>query len=204
MDNRLLNGPLPIDPKNNPYTRVQWEDDLVDPVTAEVLEEGTTFWAEYANNLEWGIWNAFSYVAHIYREVEKLQALAELDGRAPGNNGTFADVFDDGINLSRIERLTVKTDVTADVASGATVIPVVDASKFEALQIVTIYDANSYEDALVRSIDTATNTITVNALTSDYSKGAKIARSTASVNTVNQTLDVKPFTTYSVDLVEVV
>lgn len=204
MDNRLLKGPLPIDPKNNPYTRVQWEDDLVDPVTGEVLEEGTTFWAEYANNLEWGIWNAFSYMTHIYREVEKLQALVELDGRAPGNNGTFADVFDDGTNLSRIERITAQTDVTADVASGATVIPVADTSKFEALQFVTIYDADSYEDVLVRNVDTATNTLTVNALTSDYSKGAKIARSTATVNAVEQTLDITPFTTYQVELEEVV
>lgn len=202
--NKLLNGPLPINPKNNPYNRVQWEDDLVDPVTGEVLEEGTTFWAEYLNNLEWGIWNAFSYIAFIYRDVEKLQALAELDGRAPGNNGTFADVFDDGTNLSRIERLTAKTDVIADVASGATIVPVADASKFEALQTVTIYDADNYENVLVRSVDSQTKTITINALKSHYSKGTKVARSTASVNAANQTLDVTPFTTYQVELVEVV
>lgn len=204
MNNRLLKGPLPIEPKKNPYTRVEWEDDLVDPVTGEVLEEGTTFWAEYANNLEWGIWNAYSFMSYMYREIEKLQALAELDGRAPGNNGTFADVFDDGTNLSRIERLAAQTDVLADIATGTTVIPVADTSQFEELQLVTIYDANSYEHILIRSIDSETKTLAVNSLTNSYKKGAKIARSTTTVDTATQTLDVGPFTEVKVSVVEVV
>lgn len=199
----LMNGPIEMNPKNNPYVRTEWEDDLTDPVSGEVIEEGTTFWAEYANNIEWGIYNAFVMLGFMYRELEKMQALMELDGRAPGNNGTFADIFDDGNGLSRLERLTAKTDITADVTTGSTVvIPVASTAGFEPMTYANVNDATNYEHVLISAV--GDGTITVALLVNGYSKGAKIARSTATVNTANQTLDVAPFGTYQVDLVEVV
>lgn len=201
----LMNGPIEVNPKNNPYTRTLWEDDLTDPVTLEVLEEGTTFWAEFANNMEWGIYNAYVFLAFMYREIEKMQALLELDGRAPGNNGTFADIFDEGNGLSRLVRLTTKTDITAAITAGSVVvIPVANTNGFEAMTYATIYDADNYEHVTITAVDAVAHTITVQTLMSEYSKGAKIARSTASVNTTNQTLDVAPFATFSIELVEVV
>lgn len=38
-----MTGEIPLNFKTNPYKRVEWEDDLTDPNTGEVLEEGTIF-----------------------------------------------------------------------------------------------------------------------------------------------------------------
>lgn len=170
----------------------------------ETLEEGTRFYAEFMNHIEQGIANAHKALSIIDKEMKKMQALMELDGRAPNNNGTFADIFDDGDTISNFERLTAKTDVTVAVEVGEMVISVADASLFTPMTYVTIYDADSYEHVRVTAVDVEAQTITVDAVVNAYSKGAKIARSTASVDTVNQSMDVAPFVTYNVELVEVV
>lgn len=194
-----MNGPVNITPRNNPYNRTEWQDDLIDPVTGEIIEEGTTFWAEYANNFEWGIWNAYQYLIDMYRRLERLQVQMELDGRVPGNSGSFIDTFDG--TTTRLTLLKTNTDVLKPVTSADTVISVANSESFAPMTYATIYDADSYEHVLITAVEVGQ--ITVQALTGVYSKGAKIARSTTIPNTVSQSLDVAPFVTYQVDLVEV-
>ena len=195
-----MNGPVNITPRNNPYNRTEWQDDLIDPVTGEIIEEGTTFWAEYANNFEWGIWNAYQYLIDMYRRLERLQVQMELDGRVPGNSGSFIDTFDG--TTTRLTLLKTSTDVLEPVTSADTVISVANSEGFVPMTYATIYDADSYEHVLITAVEVGQ--ITVQALTGDYSKGAKIARSTTIPNTVSQSLDVAPFVIHQVDLVEVV
>lgn len=175
----------------NPYTGYpEWE----------AFEEGSRFTAQRMLHIERGIFGAHSGLEKLDRDIKKMRAQLELDGRVPNHNGSFIDAFDG--TTQRLTRLNAITEVLVPVTSADTVIQVADASKFEAMTYVTIYDADSYEHVLITAI--GANTITVQALTSAYSKGAKIARSTATINTTNQTLDVAPFVTHNVELVEVV
>lgn len=198
-----MKGPiLPTALSENPYRRTVWHDDLIDTVTGEVLEEGTTFWADYANNMEWGIFNNYEQLIYFQRMIKKIQMQLELDGRVPGANGNFVDTFDE--LPTRMARLTAETDVTASVTAGNTVIPVANASQFKTLQFVTIYNAESYEHVRIGAVDAEANKLTVTGVVNDYSKGAKVARSTAGIDAVDQSLVVAPFTAYQVELVEVV
>lgn len=197
-----MNGPLTtLITNTNPYKRTEWHDDLIDPVTGEIIEEGTTFWALYANNIEWGIFNAYEQLIQYQRALKKLQMQMELDGRIPGANGTFVDTFDE--LPTRMERLTASADIKLDVGAGENVVlSVSDVSSFAALTYATVYGDKNYEHVYITAVDE--ETITVQALTNSYKKGAKIARSTARVNTATQTLEVAPFTQINVSVVEVV
>lgn len=188
--------------RENPYTKTIWYDRIIDITTGQLLQEGTRFNQKRANNIEDGIYNAYEYYIELESLVKRMQAQLEIDGRVPGNSGSFFDTFDG--KPARLIILPEITDVTTAVTSTEKVIPVADASKFEAMTFATIYDANSYEDIYITAVDEGAKTITVQALTSDYTKGAKVARSTASIDTVNQTMDVAPFTIFNVELVEVV
>ena len=197
----LMTGEIPLSLKTNPYDRTLWEDDIIDPDTGEVLEEGTPYMSEYANNFEWGIWNAYQFLIHMYRQLERLRVQMELDGRVPNHSGSFADTFDE--TSQRLVRLTAKTDITVEAKSTETVLHVASTEGFTAMTYATIYDADSYEQVLITAVDSSAKTITVQALTSDYTKGAKITRSTAGIDTEHQNMVVAPFVTYKVDLVEV-
>lgn len=198
-----MKGPiLPTALSENPYRRTVWHDDLIDTVTGEVLEEGTTFWAEYANNMEWGIFNNFEQLIHFQRMIKKIQMQLELDGRVPGANGNFVDTFDE--LPTRMTRLTSETNVTAAVTAGDTVIPVTDANQFDVLQLVTVYDADSYEHLRINTVDKEANKLTVGAVLNDYNKGAKVARSTAAIDDVNNSMNFGTWGTYTVSVSEVV
>lgn len=195
-DNKLIPKVGPNgQPVLNPYTGHQ---------EFETLEEGTRFYAKYMNHIEQGIANAHGAILIIDKDLKKMMALMELDGRAPNNNGTFADIFEDTEASANFERLSLQTDMTADVAAGSTVIPVADASGFVGMTYVTVMDADSYEQVRVREVDVAGKRLTVDALMGTYSKGAKVGRSTAGIDAVAQQLVVAPFVSYSVSLVEVV
>lgn len=197
-----MNGPLTtLITNTNPYKRTEWHDDLIDPVTGEIIEEGTTFWALYANNIEWGIFNAYEQLIQYQRALKKLQMQMELDGRIPGANGTFVDTFDE--LPTRMERLTASTDIKLDVVAGENaILPVSDGSSFSALTYATVYDDENYEHVYITAVDE--ETITVQALTNSYKKGAKIARSNTTINSATQTLEVAPFSQINVSVVEVV
>jgi len=199
-DMTKMNGPIAINPKKNPYERTEWQDELIDPITGEVQEEGTTFWAEFANNFEWGIWNAFQFLNNMYREMERMRVQMELDGRVPGNSGTFADTLDGNTNKIKLD--TTLMDIIEPVEIGTTVLPVASVSGFVPFTQVTIYDDVSSEDVMITAV--GADTITVQALANNYKKGAKVARSNVAIDTVNAEMGVGDWLTYNVELVEVV
>lgn len=104
-----MNGEIPLDFKENPYERTQWDDDATDPVTGEIIDEGTPFMSEYANNFEWGIYNAYRVLIEHARQMQRIQVQLELDGRVPGNSGTFADTLDGSSNKIKLD--TALTDI---------------------------------------------------------------------------------------------
>jgi len=196
----FMTGEIPLNFKTNPYKRVEWEDDLTDPNTGEVLEEGTIFWAEYGNNLEWGLYNAYRFMIEIYRQMERMRVQLELDGRVPGNSGTFADVLDGSSNKISLDKAL--TDIIEAVEIGGTTLKVASVDGFKPFTQVTIFDDVAKEDVVITEVDTGT--IKVQALKNAYKKGAKVARSNVEIDTVNAEMGVGDWQTFSVDLVEVV
>jgi len=195
-----MTGEIPLNFKTNPYKRVEWEDDLTDPNTGEVLEEGTIFWAEYGNNLEWGLYNAYRFLIEQARQMQRMQIQMELDGRVPGNSGTFADVLDGSSNKIKLDNAL--TDIIEAVTANTTTLKVASVDGYTPFTQVTIFDDEHIEDVVITEV--GTNTIKVQALKNAYKKGAKVARSNVWIDTVNAEMGVGDWQTFSVDLVEVV
>lgn len=195
-----MNGEVPLNLKKNPYERTQWEDDVTDPVTGEIINDGTPFMSEFANNLEWGIYNAFRFIGEVYRQQERMRVQLELDGRVPGNSGTFADVLDGSSNKIILDK--AMTDIIEAVEIGTTTLKVASVDGFKPFTQVTIFDDVAKEDVVITEV--GTNTIKVQALKNSYKKGAKVARSNVEIDIVNAEMGVGIWQTYSVELVEVV
>lgn len=197
---KYMNGEIPLNFKKNPYERTDWYDDVTDPVTGEVIEDGTLFMSEFANNFEWGIFNAYRFMIEMYRQLERMRIQMELDGRVPGNSGTFADTLDGSTNKIKLD--TAMTDIIEAVEIGETVLKVANVDGFTPFTQVTIFHDVASEDVVITAI--GTDTITVSALTNAYKKGAKVARSNVQIDTVNAEMGVGDWQTYNVELVEVV
>lgn len=185
--------------KENPYEETSWHDDIRNPHTGLIIEEGTPFLARYANNIEKGIINAHEGIMALQSEMQRMLIWMELDGRAPGNSGTIADNFDSS-GKSPLEM--TETVINAPIEAGATTVTVDSANGLVAFTEVTIYDDVSREDVLITAI--SGNTLTVQSLQYTYKKGARVARSTVSIDTTNREMLTGAWTTYSVALVEVV
>mgnify|MGYP003368370512 CR=1 FL=1 len=179
---------------------MEWEDDLTDPNTGEVLEEGTIFWAEYGNNLEWGLYNAYRFLIEQARQMQRMQIQMELDGRVPGNSGTFADVLDGSSNKIKLDNAL--TDIIEAVTANTTTLKVASVDGYTPFTQVTIFDDEHIEDVVITEV--GTNTIKVQALKNAYKKGAKVARSNVLIDTLNAEMGVGVWQTFSVELVEVV
>ncbi|MED3873305.1 hypothetical protein [Lysinibacillus capsici] len=197
---KLMNGEIPLNFKKNPYERTQWHDDIKDPVTGEIIDDGTPFMSEFANNFEWGIFNAYRFMIEIYRHMERMRVQLELDGRVPGNSGTFADVLDGSSNKISLDKAL--TDIIEAVEIGGTTLKVASVDGFTPFTQVTIFDDEHIEDVVITAV--GTDKITVQALKNSYKKGAKVARSNVSIDMVNAEMGVGDWQTFSVDLVEVV
>jgi len=124
----------------------------------------------------------------------------ELDGRVPGNSGTFADVLDGSSNKISLDKAL--TDIIEAVEIGGTTLKVASVDGFKPFTQVTIFDDVAKEDVVITEVDTGT--IKVQALKNAYKKGAKVARSNVEIDTVNAEMGVGDWQTFSVDLVEVV
>jgi len=195
-----MNGDIPLNFKKNPYERTEWYDDVTDPVTGEVIEDGTPYMSEYANNFEWGIYNAYRFMIEMYRQLERMRIQMELDGRVPGNSGTFADMLDGSTNKIKLD--TAMTDIVEAVGIGTTTLKVASVDGFTPFTQVTIFDDVAKEDVVITAV--GTDTITVQEIKNAYKKGAKVARSNVSIDTINAEMGVGDWQTFSVDLVEVV
>ena len=197
-----MNGEIPLNFKKNPYERTQWHDDVTDPVTGEIINDGTPFMSEFANNFEWGIYNAYRVLIEHARQIQRIQVQQELDGRVPENSGTFSDTLDGSSNKISLDKAL--TDIVEHVAVGTTILKVASVDGFTPFTQVTIFDDTNTEDVLITAIDASAKTITVQALAFSYKKGAKVARSNVEIDTANAEMSVGDWQTFSVELVEVV
>lgn len=190
---------------NEEYKPSNWVDhvtdpEIIDPATGEakVIREGTRLSAARLNNIEAGIVGNRKWLSSMDKDMKRLWVLMELWGRVPGSSGSFIDAFDG--EPTRLTRLETKTDVTAAVEAGATTIPVSSTEGFTALTYVSIFDGTNYENVKITAV--GSGQLTVAALTNGYSKGAKIARSTAAINAENNSLDFGTFTSFKVTVKE--
>lgn len=186
--------------KANPYDKTIWYDHIVDVTNGQVIQEGTRFNQSRANNIENGIYGAYDYIIGLESTVKRLQAQLDIDGRVPGNGGSFFDTFD-GLP-TRLTYLSVSTDIIEAVDAGSTQLKVASTEGFTPFTQVTVYDDTASEDVVITAV--GTDTITVSALTNAYKKGAKVARSNVQIDTVNAEMGVGDWQTFNVELVEVV
>ncbi|UDK97120.1 integrase [Lysinibacillus sphaericus] len=194
-----MNSEIPLNFKENPYTRTEWQDDVKDPLTGEIIEIGTTYMAEYANNFEWGIYNAYRFMIEMYRQMERMRVRLELDGRVPGNSGTFADTLDGNTNKIQLDK--TMTEIIEAVEKGATALKVASVEGFTARTQVTIYDDEHSEDVMITEV--GEDTFTVSTLAKTYKKGAKVARSNVDMDYVKSEMRFGDWQTFDVELIEV-
>lgn len=166
----------------------------------EYLENGTRVNAKRLNHMDKGIYSAHDYIVELQATIRRMQIQMELDGRVPGNSGTFADTLDGSSN--KIKLVSALTDIIEAVAIGTTTLKVASVDGFKTFTQVTIFDDEHIEDVVI--IEVGTNTIKVQALKNSYKKGAKVVRSNVSIDTVNAEMGVGDWQTYNVELVEVV
>ncbi|QNK86281.1 hypothetical protein H7992_13490 [Sporosarcina sp. resist] len=161
-------------------------------------QEGTRLNARNMNHLDSWLYIAHQRLDSHDNDIMRMKVQMELDGRAPGNSGTFADAFDGEPN--KLIRQTAIAVLTAPRAAGTTVLNVDTTDGFKPFTQVTIYDGTNSEDVLIT--DVTASTITVQPLVNDYVKGARIARSNARIAAGQMTAG--DWGTYSVAMMEVV
>jgi hypothetical protein len=141
-----------------------------------------------------------SSIEELDRTMKKLSLQLEVDGRAPGSSGSFVDVLSG--KPSRMTYENALADLTSAVSAGATTLPIdVESGTFKLNTLVTIEDDVNREEVFINSV--GSNSLTVSALTKGYKKGARVARSTVVVDTINQEMRVGDWGTYSVSFSEV-
>jgi len=166
----------------------------------EYLETGTRVNAKRLNHMDEGIFLAHEYIVGLQATIRRMQILMELDGRVPGNSGTFADTLDGSSNKIKLDNAL--TDIIEAVTAGTTVLKVANVDGFTPFSQVTIFDDEHSEDVVITVV--GPDSIKVQALKNAYKKGAKVARSNVAIDTVNAEMSVGDWQTFSVDLVEVV
>lgn len=179
------------DIKNNPLTGQP---------EYEYLEDGTRVNAKRLNHMDEGIYSAHDYIIELKATIRRMQIQMELDGRVPGNSGTFADTLDGSTNKIKLD--TAMTDIIEAVIIGTTTLKVASVDGFTPFTQVTIFDDLASEDVVITAV--GPETVTVSALTNAYKKGAKVARSNVQIDTVNAEMGVGDWQTFNVKLVEVV
>lgn len=166
----------------------------------EFLEDGTRVNARRLNHMDEGIYSAHDYIVELKATIRRMQIQMELDGRVPGNSGTFADTLDGSTNKIKLD--TAMTNIIEAVEIGETVLKVANVDGFTAFTQVTIFDDTHSEDVFITVV--GPDSIKVSALTNAYKKGAKVARSNVQIDTVNAEMGIGDWQTYNVELVEVV
>jgi len=166
----------------------------------EATQQGTRVSAKRLNHMDEGIYMAHELYVELASLVRRMQIQLELDGRVPGNSGTFSDTLDGSTNKIILD--TTLTDITASVTVGTTILPVASIEGFKTFTQVTIFDDEHSEDVFITAV--GTDTINVQALTNNYKKGAKITRSNVMIDTLNKEMSIGNWQTYNVQLVEVV
>lgn len=168
----------------------------------ETKQTGTRISATRLNHMDEGIYSAHDYIVDLKATIRRMQIQMELDGRVPGNSGTFSDTLDGSSNKIKLD--SALTDIIEAVIAGTTTLKVASVDGFTPFTQVTIFDDTNTEDVLITAIDASAKTITVQALQNAYKKGAKVARSNVNINITNAEMGVGDWQTFNVELVEVV
>lgn len=182
------------------YKKTEWQDHILDPETGTVIQQGTRFTAQRANNFEDGIAYLYSDQTRQDAELQKLQVQLETVGRAPVNNGTFFDALD-----GDTKQLTLSVDnaiVQSALPVGATSVTLNEAL-FSNGEFVTIYDNSKSEVVRVTAVNAESISVS-SALSNAYPKGAQVARSNAVVDTSARELKFGVWGTYSIAASEVI
>lgn len=185
----------------NSYKKTDWVDHIVDPETLQVIQEGTRFTANRANNIEDGIYRLHDSQDSQDKEIQRLRVQLEMVGRTPINNGTFFDSLSSDAPKNLIPQAAGAVLQTA-VAVGVTILSL-DSSPFETGQQVIVYDDVNQESTRITAMDGTAKKITVTALTKAYKKGAKVARNNSVINRSLQEIGYGEWGTYTVTVSEV-
>lgn len=140
-------------------------------------------------------------IEQMNRMLRRIALQLEIDGRAPGSNGSFLDTLDG--NPSRMTFLDATADLTEAVSAGATTL-LIDMVKGEFLvgtQVIIEDDVNRQE-LMISAVEDGK--LTVSAVANDYKKGARISRSSVVIDTVKQEMRIGDWGTHSVKIEEVV
>ncbi|MFF2179431.1 hypothetical protein ACFVT8_23710 [Lysinibacillus sp. NPDC058147] len=166
----------------------------------EALQEGTRHNQKVMNHLDKNIEINRKNLISLEATIRRMQIQMELDGRVPGNSGTFADPLDGSTNKIKLDKAI--TYIPLAIAIGTTEFKVASVEGFKPFTQVTIYDDTRSEDVLITEV--GADTIKVQALKNAYKKGARVARSNVMIDTVNAEMGIGDWQTYNVELVEVV
>ncbi|GAB0167440.1 integrase [Lysinibacillus sp. CTST325] len=176
----------------------------IEPVTGlpvwEALQEGTRHNQKVMNHLDKNIEFNRNNIISLEATIRRIQIQLELDGRVPGNSGTFADPLDGSTNKIKLDK--AMTYIPLAIAIGTTEFKVANVEGFTPFTQVTIFDDVAKEDVVITEV--GADTIKVQALKNNYKKGAKVARSNVVIDTVNAEMGIGDWQTYKVELVEVV
>lgn len=186
--------------KKNMYIKTTWRDHIVDSVVGTVIQEGTRHTATRMNNLETGIFDAHELLLQAYSERQRMKIEIEMLGRVKESNGTFFDALD-GQTPKQLARLTAVAISQVVLSAGATSIKL-DSVPFKAGEYVTVYDDEQQESVKITTV-TATG-ITIPALVQMYKKGARVARTNATLDTAAQRIAYGVWGNYSISMMEVV
>jgi hypothetical protein len=142
-----------------------------------------------------------SNIDELYKMLQKLMLQLEVDGRAPGNAGSFLD--DLAGSIKNMTYLNAAADLTAAVSAGATnlAIDMVNGS-FTPNTLVTISDDVNREEVFVSAANETS--LTVSALTKAYKKGARISRSDVVLDALNKKMKIGEWVTYTISVSEVI
>lgn len=163
------------------------------------LQQGTVHSEKVMNHLDLNIERNREYIIALQTNIRRLQIQMELDGRVPGNSGTFADTLDGNTNKIKLDK--TMSEIIEAVEVGATTLKVASVEGFTAKTQVTIYDDEHSEDVMITEVDT--DMIKVSALAKAYKKGAKVARSNVEMDYVKAEMRFGEWQTYDVELIEV-
>lgn len=190
-------------PYHNDYDRTDWEDQIKDPVTEEILEEGTPFKADFANNMENGIYGAYDRIVLAEKEIRRLRTKIDLGDRTDSEY-TFVNLYDgsDPTNMTFDNAKAQLMGEGSQLPEGKLL--VTDPSPFRPGTVVTICDGVNSEDASIVSIDTDGHMVTLTKpLQHEYDRGSLVARSNAQVDDVNQQVIPLPIGSYVVEVTEI-
>lgn len=177
------------------YIPTDWHDHIVDPITKDVLQEGTRYTAARMNNIE----SALTYLLNtrdpnIDQDLKRIYLELEMMGRSPVNNGTFFATFDGGEN-KQMTMLKQKTVLQQAVSAGATTLAL-DINPFVVGEVVTVADEEVTENVTITAIHE--KAITITATTKSFKKGAFVTRSNSQIDIANQKNILGNWSTYSV------